>query len=1050
MQRVMFPGDYPYYDLMFLGVYFRGFDLDAKRGLAQRIRILIDKIQEAAANGRCQLTQQDDFLGHDVDKYLAQSQLITTVKHDTKKGLMLRWKKGANINRVVQYLQVLVLQHQQKEDYRKVLAASLSGSEESLEKKLERMVENLAKTILFVEEEKQIDLKKPRQSICSLRDRRTIREIEDFMREKYALWVSKDLLSLQKCEMQFHVNGETKEKIISTPGDIDRLADILQTLVQQENPTGQTDFLFIFNVTESQGLTFEFHVRPLSEINQLIGGNGHASAAMTAEASLLQDRTKYAKRLKSLILEASREDSSYRFIEKLGKLISTWMQEEFQIDIKMPVSPDKDIINVGNYGIQRIPLSGGQGKYELMIFGVYFRGFDSADKKGAVTRQIKEDYRDWIVPVLSGDEKSAAVSLERMVENLAHTISFVQMREGADLARLSKEPVAVTDRTTIGQIEARMREQYQLYVSKDGVSSRKAQMIFYGPEKIIAERSISEIASIKGLADFLMALGRGVNPSAPTDVLFTCEVVEYAGLIFKFYLKPVPIGYVHLSGQQKEYAQDSLFPSLVRAFDSQTPNPLAVIDAINGARAVMLPENLREIERGLARATTGFDVIQIAEALGLEVEEIFKKLGCRVVGVDAADLKGEFKVTLTPDNSQQPTKYTLRILSRDSKAMYREHPYDVTLEITDPRHAEDLYRYYGSFEGIWKWFNQCRSGLSEQWVLQDRLMALRLRDSRGWNKGDLGDVVDERGIAFRVLLGEWKQKHPEMTFRQLGDLFEKAVKDENVYSIYNQDPWAFNILSCFILQDSLFSNSPSTYERSSLEIHQLIDYVKNFNEAMTSQPLLKNFVEGLMRVVMSEPGSVGSRQEDQYWMGISSQQRGALISSLAENLRSQNEILGSQIYRMAAQPPENIYSVTSVGFYRKRKGELGVRLEYRKEAQAFSANSVMAISLENSPHLLEIVKQAIERASLTGHHHQNAGSPAMRSVKPWVEGGIDLSQQDSAMHVEKDARGGVKVTVDKALIALIEHEGFMREVHPVVIYMGPADPKNIFGVGGQV
>jgi len=61
-------------------------------------------------------------------------------------------------------------------------------------------------------------------------------------------------------------------------------------------------------------------------------------------------------------------------------------------------------------------------------------------------------------------------------------------------------------------------------------------------------------------------------------------------------------------------------------------------------------------------------------------------------------------------------------------------------------------------------------------------------------------------------------------------------------------------------------------------------------------------------------------------------------------------------------------------------------------------------------------------------------------------GGIDLSQQDAALHVEKDANGGVKVNVDPALIARIEREG-MPEVVPVIINMRPADIRSLFGVG---
>jgi len=66
-----------------------------------------------------------------------------------------------------------------------------------------------------------------------------------------------------------------------------------------------------------------------------------------------------------------------------------------------------------------------------------------------------------------------------------------------------------------------------------------------------------------------------------------------------------------------------------------------------------------------------------------------------------------------------------------------------------------------------------------------------------------------------------------------------------------------------------------------------------------------------------------------------------------------------------------------------------------------------------------------------------------------TRGGIDLSQQDAALHVEKDPNGGVKVTVDQALIARIERDG-MPEVDPVIIDMQPADIKSLFGVGASV
>jgi hypothetical protein len=64
-------------------------------------------------------------------------------------------------------------------------------------------------------------------------------------------------------------------------------------------------------------------------------------------------------------------------------------------------------------------------------------------------------------------------------------------------------------------------------------------------------------------------------------------------------------------------------------------------------------------------------------------------------------------------------------------------------------------------------------------------------------------------------------------------------------------------------------------------------------------------------------------------------------------------------------------------------------------------------------------------------------------------GGIDLSQQDSALKVTKDANGGVKVNVDPALIARIEREG-MPELVPVIINMSPADIRSLFGVEAPV
>ena len=61
----------------------------------------------------------------------------------------------------------------------------------------------------------------------------------------------------------------------------------------------------------------------------------------------------------------------------------------------------------------------------------------------------------------------------------------------------------------------------------------------------------------------------------------------------------------------------------------------------------------------------------------------------------------------------------------------------------------------------------------------------------------------------------------------------------------------------------------------------------------------------------------------------------------------------------------------------------------------------------------------------------------------WVQGGIDLSEQDSALQVTKDANGGVRVNVDQALIARIEREG-LSEVVPVIINMRATDIQTLF------
>ncbi len=89
---------------------------------------------------------------------------------------------------------------------------------------------------------------------------------------------------------------------------------------------------------------------------------------------------------------------------------------------------------------------------------------------------------------------------------------------------------------------------------------------------------------------------------------------------------------------------------------------------------------------------------------------------------------------------------------------------------------------------------------------------------------------------------------------------------------------------------------------------------------------------------------------------------------------------------------------------------------------------------------IKVVNDVLDTAMISPRHETFSQGSTKVST-----GGIDLSQQDAALHVEKDANGGVKVNVDPALIARIEREG-MPEVVPVIINMQPADMRSLFGV----
>jgi hypothetical protein len=119
-----------------------------------------------------------------------------------------------------------------------------------------------------------------------------------------------------------------------------------------------------------------------------------------------------------------------------------------------------------------------------------------------------------------------------------------------------------------------------------------------------------------------------------------------------------------------------------------------------------------------------------------------------------------------------------------------------------------------------------------------------------------------------------------------------------------------------------------------------------------------------------------------------------------------------------------------------RKSKLGERYEF-KVSTALEENSVLVY--------LSIVGRAGDGARTNSKSYFRSPWGDINDQAQTTDfGGIDLSQQDAAMHVEKDANGGVKVDVDPALIARVEREG-MPEVVPVIINMRPADIRSLFG-----
>jgi hypothetical protein len=112
-------------------------------------------------------------------------------------------------------------------------------------------------------------------------------------------------------------------------------------------------------------------------------------------------------------------------------------------------------------------------------------------------------------------------------------------------------------------------------------------------------------------------------------------------------------------------------------------------------------------------------------------------------------------------------------------------------------------------------------------------------------------------------------------------------------------------------------------------------------------------------------------------------------------------------------------------------------LKNAKELSRVFSSEIRLLSLRLVRNKIPInvrFEQSKDRAALANVPKTNA-----------FPGGIDLSQQDSALHIEKDANGGVKVDVDPAMIARVEREG-MTEIDPVIIGMRPADVQSLFGV----
>lgn len=135
----------------------------------------------------------------------------------------------------------------------------------------------------------------------------------------------------------------------------------------------------------------------------------------------------------------------------------------------------------------------------------------------------------------------------------------------------------------------------------------------------------------------------------------------------------------------------------------------------------------------------------------------------------------------------------------------------------------------------------------------------------------------------------------------------------------------------------------------------------------------------------------------------------------------------------------NKKGITSISFPAFGTGLLGM-------ASLVSASSMRAgideFLKENPNSSLKDIKVVIFEKNQEAIFKQIMDAAMMRQDKIHSAtsnvGGIDLSQQDAALRVTKDANGGVKIDVDPALIASVERKGISKIV-PVIVNMHPID-----------